>query len=259
MLDGYITPKYMPVKISEVFELAFDKYTKNYKTEYFFKNTIANKIFLKRHDKNSSTMITELRVGSNKADCVIINGQSVCYEIKTEFDSLKRLHEQVSTYSKVFEKVYVVCAKNHIKNVIDIVPSDVGIIELTENGALKELRKAKNIVNEIDRELMISSLRKPEYVYIAEKLTKKPLTSSNMHIFSDSLTIFQQASTSDLRKLYRVALKENRKNNFNLIDAMPPSLVNSAISFKLSTSQQEAFRNILSQYIYKDHICIAHL
>ncbi|MGX1960241.1 sce7726 family protein [Serratia proteamaculans] len=259
MLDEYLTPKYMPIKVSDVFEMTFNKYTKDYKTEYFFKNTIANKIFLKRHRKNSSTMITELRVGNNKADCVIVNGHSTCYEIKTEFDSLKRLPEQISTYLKVFEKVYVVCAKVHVENVISIVSDDVGIIELTDKGSLNEVRKASDSINEIDRGLMISSLRKSEYVYMAESLSLTPLTSSNMHVFSDCLAIFNEASSSDLRKLYRDALKKYRKADFNLINVLPPSLINSAISFKLSLAKQEAFRDVLSKYIYKDGLCTSHL
>ena len=258
VLDEYIAPVHMPVRISEIFELTFNKYSKDYKSEYVFKNIIAQKIFLKKHRNNSSVMLTELRVGSNKADCVIVNGNTVCYEIKTEFDTLKRLPEQVSTYLKVFEKVNVICSESHIANVISLVPENVGIIKLTDKNALKEIRKAEYNSAEIDRFLMISSLRKPEYVFIAEQLSKKSLTSTNMHIFSECLSIFNQANSEDLHKLYRSALKKHRKNNINIISTLPPSLANSAISFKLSTLHQESFRKILSQYIYKDDLCTSH-
>lgn len=259
VLDSYITPQHLPIKISDIFELAFNKCSKDYKTEYVFKNIIAQKIFLKNHRNNSSVMLTELRVGSNKADCVIVNGNTVCYEIKTEFDTLKRLPEQVSTYLKVFEKVNVICAENHIKNVISIVPENVGIIKLTAKNSLKEIRKASYNQTDIDRDLMISSLRKSEYVFIAENLSDGSLTSTNMDVFSDCLNIFNQSNDEDLRKLYRTALKKYRRNNISIINAFPPSLTNSVISFKLSNSLQESLRKILSQYIYKDDLCTFHL
>ncbi|MCK6735511.1 sce7726 family protein [Enterobacter bugandensis] len=259
VLDEYITPKHMPVKISEIFDLTFQKYSKDYKSEYVFKNIIAQKIFLKNHKNNSSVMLSELRVGSNKADCVIVNGHTVCYEIKTEFDTLKRLPEQISTYLKVFEKVNVICSENHIANVISLVPENVGIFKLTDKNALKEVRKAICNYSDIDRLLMISSLRKSEYVFIAEQLTNKQLTATNMHIFSECLDIFNQARSEDLRRLYRSALKKYRKNNINIINDLPPSLTNSAISFKLSNLQQQSLRKVLSQYIYKDDLCTSHL
>lgn len=259
VLDEYITPKHMPVKISEIFDLTFQKYSKDYKSEYVFKNIIAQNIFLKNHKKNSSVMLTELRVGSNKADCVIVNGHTVCYEIKTEFDTLKRLPEQISTYLKVFEKVNVICSENHIANVISLVPENVGIFKLTERNALKEVRKAIYNDSDIDRFLMISSLRKSEYVFIAEQLTNRQLTATNMHMFSECLDIFNQARPKDLHSLYRSALKKYRKNNMNIINDLPPSLTNSAISFKLSNLQQQSLREVLSQYIYKDDLCTSHL
>ncbi|MCU6429173.1 hypothetical protein KWH77_23525, partial [Enterobacter sichuanensis] len=97
------------------------------------------------------------------------------------------------------------------------------------------------------------------YVFIAEQLTKKPLTATNMHIYSDCLDIFNQARSEDLRRLYRSALKKYRKNNINIINDLPPSLTNSAISFKLSNLQQQSLRKVLSQYIYKDDLCTSHL
>lgn len=48
-------------------------------------NVIANKILLGKHSLNTSHMLSEFRVGYNKADVVIINGTSSVYEIKSEY------------------------------------------------------------------------------------------------------------------------------------------------------------------------------
>ena len=258
LINNYLSLNNHPIKIADIFESTFKQCKKDYKSEYFFKNIVAQKLFLKKHN-NNATMITELRVGNNKADCVIVNGCTTCYEIKTKFDSLVRLPEQISTYLKIFEKVYVVCDKSHTQKVISIVPENVGIIELTDRDALIEIRKANKIQVDIDREIMINSLRKAEYVYIAENLSNRKIVSSNMYLFNHCLSIFNQSSNDDIRKLYIAALKKHRKVNFSMLESLPSSLINSAISFKLSPTQQEAFRNILSLYLNKDNLCTSPL
>ncbi|HFF9490162.1 sce7726 family protein [Serratia marcescens] len=258
VLSDYLTPTVYPLKVAQVFELAFRKLSLDYKTEYFFKNAIANKLYIRRHAEKNVTMLSEFRVGNNKADCVIVNGNSTCYEIKTKFDSLKRLPDQLSSYSKIFDKVYVVCDQTHINNVLLHAPDEVGVIEFTEKGALKEVKRAIVNTHEIDREILISSLRKPEYVLIAEKLTNKPLESSNMSIYADCLNIFNQASSEELRKLFKYALKTHRKTDFGFVNKLPPSLTNMAISFKLTRSKRLALGNILTQSIHKDEICTSH-
>ncbi|WP_047608431.1 sce7726 family protein [Rahnella aquatilis] len=255
VLNEFLAPRTPNLLVAQVFELAFSKLMVDYKTEYFFKNAIANKLYLGRHSDGEATMLSEFRVGNNKADCVIVNGQTTCYEIKTKFDSLKRLQDQLSAYVKIFDKVYVVCDGCHIANLLSCVPDEVGIIELTVRGALKEIKKAKTNNHEIDRQVLIGSLRKPEYVSMAESLTNTPLTASNMNAYSQCLDIFNQASSKELRELFKHVLKMNRKADSAFVSKLPPSLINTAISFKLSKSKKLAFGEILTQVINKDIKC----
>lgn len=259
VVNDYLKPKSPNLLVAQIFELAFSKLIVDYKTEYFFKNIIANKLYLGRHSDQKATMLSEFRVGNNKADCVIVNGHSTCYEIKTKFDTLKRLQDQLATYLKVFDKVYVVCDRSHIGNILSCIPDEVGLIELTNRGALKEVKKAKINSHEVDREILISSLRKPEYIYMAEKLTNQPIITSNMNSYSHCLDIFKKSESEELRVLFRHVLKMNRKADFNFVKKLPPSLANTAISFKLSKSKKLAFGKILTQAIDKDIICTTHL
>ncbi|MGC6389030.1 sce7726 family protein [Ewingella sp. S1.OA.A_B6] len=259
VLNDFLTPQTPNLLVAQVFELAFNKLLIDYKTEYFFKNAIANKLYLGRHSGREATMLSEFRVGNNKADCVIVNGHSTCYEIKTKFDSLKRLQDQLTSYMKIFDKVYVVCDAVHINNVLSCIPDGVGVIELTQRGALKKIKKALVNSHEIDRDMLISSLRKPEYVCIAEELTNNPITSSNMNTYSECLDIFNKASSNELRQLFKYAIKKNRGADFSFVDRLPPSLTNTAFSFKLSKSKKIAFGEILTQHIHKDIKCTFHL
>src|SRR5262245_42464473 len=76
--------------------------------EYVYKAAITHKVLLGTHSLRTAAMLTEFRVGANKADVAILNGTSTVYEIKSERDSLKRLAAQLASYRMVFAKVNVI-------------------------------------------------------------------------------------------------------------------------------------------------------
>ena len=75
---------------------------KEYRNEYIFKNTIANKIIKGRHRLSNVTYINEFRVVNSICDVAIFNGTSSAYEIKTELDNFDRLENQLADYKKGF-------------------------------------------------------------------------------------------------------------------------------------------------------------
>lgn len=254
----YLDVKFSNIKISEIFDLTLLKISKEYKNEYFYKNTIANKLFFKKHFRKNATMLFEFRVGKNKADCAIFNGHSICYEIKTEFDNLKRLPEQISEFSKIFDRVNVICASVHLPKVTEIIPTHVGIIELTEKGILKDVRKAEDIDIPIDPNLLIQSLRREEYVYIAKKICRDEILINNMEIYKYCSEIMKECSTVQLRNYFRDAIKIHRKIDYATLENIPDSLISSIISYKISVSVQNKLNAIMSDYINKDELCIFH-
>lgn len=258
IINDFLMPKHYPVNVAKAFELAFENLSHNYKNEYFYKNILAKKMLLEKYLRKDVTMLSEFRVGENKADCVIINGISTCYEIKTRFDSLKRLPDQLHAFSKIFDKTYVVCDKSHKENVFACIPDHVGMIEFTERGSLKEIKKAGENPYPLDREILISSLRKNEYQYIAENIIKKPLNSSNINIFNDCLEIFKISDSEKLNYLFKKSMKKYRKIDSDFIEILPACLLNSAVSYKFTKSRKEGLLSILEKNIYKEKICISH-
>ena len=117
-----IAEKFDAINYLDLYERSYSFLEKNYKNEYIYKNMIARKILMGRHSLKSSVLLSEFRVGTNKADLVLINGCSTCYEIKTEYDSLIRLEDQLSSYTKLFNKVFVVCASKMITDVLHLIP-----------------------------------------------------------------------------------------------------------------------------------------
>ena len=138
----------------------------NYRNEYFYKNTLLNKLLLGVHSVNTTTALTELAIAKSKADFVLINGKAVVYEIKTELDNLDRLSSQIDDYYKAFDHVAVVTYEKNLiqlQRVLDYINKPVGIYVLRKNGKLGTIRKPQRYTGELDQEVYFKLLRKHEY------------------------------------------------------------------------------------------------
>ena len=224
--------------LTTIFEQAFEILSKNYPSEYIYKNFIANKILRGKHSLNTATMLTEFRVGKNKADCVILNGKSTCYEIKTDYDSLARLNEQLYSYSQLFDEVNVVCSYRHVDAVLEQAPHNIGVMILSDRLTFQEIRPANHRQESINKTLMMQSLRKDEYIELVELLCGEVIEAPNTQIYDKCFE--KVAACTDDKKLsyfFVEILKKHRKNNDILILNLPRSLANAAISYKFNKNQ----------------------
>ncbi|MDL2236724.1 sce7726 family protein, partial [Christensenellaceae bacterium OttesenSCG-928-K19] len=98
---------------SDNFELLYRVLKDEYRNEYYYKNTLLNKLLLGVHSVNTTTALTELPIAESKADFLLINGKAIVYEIKTELDNLDRLDGQISSYYKAFNHVCVLSYENN--------------------------------------------------------------------------------------------------------------------------------------------------
>lgn len=239
------------VPLSVFFDDALRYLSNKYKNEYFYKNLIANQILLKNHSLDSAVMLSEFRVGLNKADCIIFNGKSTCYEIKTDYDSLARLEDQLASYLRLFDEVYVVCSNKFKKSVLELSPDCVGLLVLTEKNTFRTIRKATRRTLPLDKELMMQSLRQAEYVEIAEAICEKKMSCPNTQIFNNCLDVFKSCSDESLlNKLFIQTIKKHRKNNARLIESLPKSLTNAAISYKFDKKKIDT----LSKYFNNEEM-----
>lgn len=94
---------------------------------------------------SGSILINEFTIDnfSRRVDLVTVGEDCLhAYEIKSEADSLYRLESQVEMYLKFFDKVIVVAAKKHIAGVLQKVPEEVTVMEVTDRG-LKLSRRGR--------------------------------------------------------------------------------------------------------------------
>lgn len=138
--------------------------SKEHRNEYFYKNTLFNKILIGRHSVNTSTALRELPIAGNILDFLIINGVGQVYEIKTELDNFKRLQTQIESYYRAFSLCNIVIDESHFKELsqIDLRP-EVGVIILTKRNTLHVYREPVQLDEKLDYLSMFKILRKYEF------------------------------------------------------------------------------------------------
>ena len=190
--------------ISEIYSYIGNEY----RTEYFYKNTMLNKLLLKKHDYKKTIVLTELPIGDSKADFVMINGKGVVYEIKTELDNLERLNSQIEDYYKAFTNVVIVTYEENIEKVSNIIPESVGIMKLTKRKALKVVREPIEEFYKLDYYTIFKILRKYEF---EEIITESGFKLPKVNQFVYYKECFDLLKSIEIKTLQKMMLKEIKK------------------------------------------------
>lgn len=104
----------------------------------------------------------EFTLGSSgtRADLALFAEGSIGIEIKTEFDSLRRLPNQMEAYSRYFELAIAVVAPKHIERVNKDELFGASLWTYDQRGSLREIKSGK--LNSISREALFDLLTKAE-------------------------------------------------------------------------------------------------
>lgn len=84
-------------------------------------------------DASNTVLIEELGLnkGTVRVDLAVVNGIMHAYEIKSDFDTLRRLATQVEHYGKCFDRVSLVLGPKHLKMARKSVPKWWGLVRVT--------------------------------------------------------------------------------------------------------------------------------
>lgn len=224
--------------VGNVFDFCYKILKEEFRNEYFYKNTIARKVFNSRRAAVSGTLFTEFRVGGSKADCVVVNDVASCYEIKTDYDNLAKLKSQLEAYLGIFDKVNAVVSAKYIDAVSSTVPAAVGIILLTEKDALRVIRPATLIQDSLDTNLLMRSLRRDEYVSLANAVAGYSPSPRNTEIFGECRSLIECADPGKVRKEFRRVIKRTRALDKSFISSLPSSLMIAGVESSLTRSER---------------------
>lgn len=228
--------------VGEAFDEAFSILARpGIRNEYIYKNTIAEKILFGRHSLNTAVLVQEMRALRSKADTVIFNGTSTAYEIKSDRDSLARLPLQVEDYRKVFAKVVVVADAKHLTTLEEILPADVGILELTKKRTLSTIRPAEQSLDTLEKSAMLDALQLTELQAMLSDLgCDKPEVPNTRQrrIYSEILSLFP---VEELHSSMVKTVKSSRSQvpMSDYLSLMPRSLYAAALRTQPSAIQKD--------------------
>ncbi len=95
---------------------AYSVLDRNYQNEYLVKNSFLTNWLIDELGREESIIFNEFRAGDSVVDLAMFNGVSKAFEIKTEFDSDKRLKSQISDYRQCFNEVYLIVPSNKVQS-----------------------------------------------------------------------------------------------------------------------------------------------
>lgn len=221
----------------------------NYRCEYVFKNEIIAEL-RKHYAHRQSLVVNEFRVGNSIADLAFFNGESRAYEIKTGYDTPRRLEGQLNDYRRVFDKCYLVVEQNEIDNWKDY-DEEMGIIAFCHGPrggiTMEEVRPA--LVNEhIDVDVLMTCLRAEEYETIAEQYAGARLSETKYKHFEECKAILKSMDGKQLHDAFLQTI-ERRKSSFDLLEQTPRELYQICLSMHLSGKQLDCITSSLNNKI----------
>lgn len=141
--------------------------------------------------------------GRARADIVAVNGHVSAYEIKSDFDSLKRLETQIPEYDLIFEMNYIVTGQKFIDECLNIVPEYWGVILIKKN------EKGKIFINFLRRAKINPNITFENFIGL--------LTSEQVkQIALNQPKILKKHSKKHVRKLFKQDVIKILNNDLSL-------------------------------------------
>ncbi|MBU4540320.1 MAG: sce7726 family protein, partial [Firmicutes bacterium] len=209
--------------ISEVYNFM----SKSYRNEYFFKNTLLNKLLLGKHSVNTTIALTQIPIGKSKADFILINGKAVVYEIKSELDSFDRLNTQIRDYYKAFNHVCVLTSENNFNKLFNILDGKpVGICVLTKRDTISKTLKKDAIEDnsKLEHQTIFKVLHKGEYEAIVKQYFGKLPRTSQVFYYDECYSMFSRIPILEAFEMSLQQLKNRNHILRNKIEKVPYEL-----------------------------------
>ena len=232
---------------------------KDYRCEYIYKNNLLLDI-INKHCLDETLTLNELKIGSSKADLVLLNGIIRIFEIKTELDGFSKLSKQISDYQKFADSVYIVTDEKYAQKLkIEYANTSIGIIVLNKNNELIEEKKASNSDENLDFETIFKVLRKQEYLDLVKSEFGFIPDVPNTKIFKVCYEmLYKKMSVKQFQEKVLLILKKRKLHSPNLLTSKktPKELRYICNSLNLKEKEYEYLYNFLAQ---NNSLCINHI
>lgn len=214
--------------------------SKYYRCEYVYKNEIINKLLINTYGTHNTVAISEFRVKNSIVDFAMFNGESKAFEIKTEYDTMKRLGHQLGDYARLFQKCYVVIPEELCHEYGKHIPENVGVILLArESGKIKLYETKSATENQIvDTDVLLRSVRTSEYKNIVMNYFGELPDVSNFKMFDKCRELIAQIPQPRLQELFLNEVK-SRTSNTQMLKFFPVEIRQICLSMNLTLKQTD--------------------
>lgn len=206
---------------------------KQQRNEYYYMNTLLNKLLVGIHNVNTTTALSQVHIRHSIADFVMLNGEGQVYEIKSSLDNFDRLHDQLHDYFCAFSKVSVLASIHElekVKNILDTfgeMGDAVGIYVLSDQDTIfsrERSRKPIEYTELLDHTSIFKLLRKVEYERVLFYYFGELPRSAPVFYFEDCLECFKRIPILEAQRLTYLELKKRNKITIDEFDSVQPEL-----------------------------------
>lgn len=224
-----------------------------YRNEYFYKNTLLNKLIVNVHRLKTTVALTEVPIAKSKADFIMINGKAVVYEIKTELDTFDRLKSQIEDYYKAFDHVCVVTSLEQSEILMkEVGNSPLGIYVLSKRNTIQRIKEPQEYRKKLDLRYIFKILNKPEYEQLLLQLGDTLPDVTPINYYRACQNLFYKHSIDEVYPLFLKTLKS--RNRIDVVDfkTVPYALRFLAYFSKYRNTEYQELDAFLSERFYDE-------
>ncbi|MFT6843615.1 MAG: hypothetical protein ACJASR_002399 [Psychroserpens sp.] len=216
----------------------------HYQNEYVYKNSFLNHWLINELGKSDSVVFNEFRVGKSVADLAMFNGISKAFEIKTEFDSDKRLSTQIADYKRAFNEVFLIIPSSKIK-LYEKYDSEIGIILFDDSFKNKfELYRTASTRKNIEPLVLMDLLHTAEYKAIVDEYFGELPKMNSFNQYETCKTLIETIPIAELNGMYLEQLKKRKLDNV-LSSHSFKELNQICLALKLKKQEKQSLIDIL--------------
>ena len=239
-------------------ELISEIYThlgEHYRNEYYYTNTLLNKLLVNIHSVNTTTALSQVRIADHIADFVMLNGEGKVYEIKSDLDNFERLNDQLYDYYKAFSYVSVLASEHeldHVERVLDKLGDmgqAIGIYVLTEKDRIFSKNKGREPLEyngNLDYNCLFNLMRKSEYTNLIKEHFGFVPDVAPAFYYRECLQLFNSIEIKLAQKLTYIELKKRNRITKQALKSVPLPL-ESVVYFYNFSSKIEEINRFLNQ------------
>lgn len=228
----------------EFIKFSYDILKVHYQNEYVYKNSFLNNWLINEMGKSDSVLFNEFRVGKSVADLAMFNGISKAFEIKTEYDSDKRLTTQIADYKKAFNEVFLIIPSSKI-DLYKKYDSEIGIILFDDSFEQQfEIYREPHTRQKLESAVIMEILHTEEYKSIVTEYFGDLPKMNSFNQYDICKSLIETIPICELNNLYLDRLKKRKLDNV-LSNRYFKELNQICLALKLKKEEKQSLINNL--------------